>query len=336
MNLALVALALGGCGDERVPLARVDQAVVGGVESGVEDDAVVALANPGGVCTGTLVADNLMLTARHCLTLGSPSQVACSADGLSLDPSMEWVGDYPPDQTAVFVGAGAPTDQDRAPAAYGARIFSTGSESICRNDIALVLLDRRLSNTPILPLRLLTGVSVGEEVSVVGYGMTGTLGESGRWRRDELSVLEVGKSAYSNEPSILIDRTFAVGTGPCSGDSGGPALSSAGAVMGVFSLSATDCTLDGAWNVFTQVAPFYDLVSEAFVAAEAEPWFEGDPQFAPLSRPLAGCQLGAVRCSGAQTGFGVALLLLLATQRARRRDKLTASATGRPNRDESS
>jgi len=314
LSLALIALTLGGCGDDTPRLGQVGQAVVGGVRSTDDDDAVVALMHPSGVCTGTLVADNLLLTARHCLTLSDPAVTRCSSDGQSLDPSMDWVEDYAPEQLQVYSGSEGPAD-GVTPAALGARLFSTESESICRNDIALVLLDRRLTDSPILPIRLFTGVTVGEMVSVVGYGTNGLAGESGRFRRDGLSVLEVGKSQYSLEPSVLVDRTFAVDTGPCVGDSGGPALSSEHAVMGVFSLAATDCTVEGAWNVFTQVAAFHELLGEAFEAAGAEPWFEGDPGPFPGGRAAASCQVGTAGASSSRLGPFVALLLALALAR---------------------
>jgi hypothetical protein len=63
-----------------------------------------------------------------------------------------------------------------------------------------------------------------------------------------------------------------VGSGPCIGDSGGPALSSQGAVTGVYSQLGGSCDSATARQYFTQVAPFMaEVVMPAFSLAGYEP-----------------------------------------------------------------
>jgi uncharacterized protein (TIGR03382 family) len=59
------------------------------------------------------------------------------------------------------------------------------------------------------------------------------------------------------------------------GDSGGPALSTGGAVLGVYSTNVVGCEGSSARNFFTSVSQFRPLVLDAYEAAGATPWLEG-------------------------------------------------------------
>jgi MYXO-CTERM domain-containing protein len=89
---------------------------------------------------------------------------------------------------------------------------------------------------------------------------------------------------------------FETGEVVCEGDSGGPALDSqTGAIIGVVSRGGNGLPQDpndpsanclGARNLYTQVSPFKDLILEAFSAAGATPWLEGQPN--PSAAPFGG------------------------------------------------
>src|SRR5437868_13561334 len=80
-RLALVlALGLGAmaCGNAE-PVGRADFEVFGGSPA-PDDSAVIAVVNfAGGQCSGSLIAPNLVMTARHCVakTAGQALKVVC-------------------------------------------------------------------------------------------------------------------------------------------------------------------------------------------------------------------------------------------------------------------
>jgi hypothetical protein len=167
-------------------------------------------------------------------------------------------------------------------------IFAAETQTICLNDFALVLLDRNLDqppyNLPISPIRLYSGVEVGEQIRMVGYGSP-TSGKDAtvdtRNTRGGLIVSRVGKSdEYRPVGDNIPPRTFATdGPGGCYSDSGGPAYSDNDAVIGVFSQFVGDCYSQATVNYFTEVAPFRDaVVLRAFKASGYEPWLENNSE----------------------------------------------------------
>lgn len=323
-GLALGASCLTGCG-ESPRLATQQLGVIGGVATGEARASVLYVTTEistfGGapvlkIASGTLVAPNLLLTALHVVSR-NPSNVpfTCDASGREvsgskgslLGPSVE------PAKIAVFAGP----RPDGEPIAYGRRIISSGSPTICRNDIAFVQLDRALSSST-TPIRREEPAQIGDDLTVIGFGTADSAAEIERSER-EVAVTAVGQWI----------RTFTVGEGPCEGDSGGPALSRAGELVGVFSSVAVDCRGATAAAKYTDVSYFSRLVEQAFAAADAgSPWSEtapaGQAGAPPESEPpLAaadqddagasrGCNVGGAGQRAAWTSWvplGAALLL---------------------------
>jgi MYXO-CTERM domain-containing protein len=251
------------------------QAILNGLPSTSEENFVVSV-NGAGVCTGTMVAPNVVLTALHCLSeFDSLAQFRCEYDG-SLTSLTEGGGEFgetvDPNNIQIRVGT-APAMQEAA--ARGIRIFSSGSNTICRDDIGLVVLDTPLDLEP-QKVRLGAPVMRGESMTLIGYGVneSGTAGQ--RHRLVGTHVTDVGEyDSYPKSPRAS-PHTFVMGVGPCSGDSGGPAFSDeTGAVIGIFSiLVGNDCEAADARNVLTQVGPFENLIREALAFAGAEPLTE--------------------------------------------------------------
>ncbi len=302
-SLLLAALTSGllasACSDEVTSLGQQRSAIAGGVDSGPEDDAVVRLFKPAvgelesSTCSAALIAPNLLVTALHCISVYTDGVAPfkpfrCTADG-KLENSGDGAGTFasqlPPEQLTVHSGGSPSVD----PVAVGERILGSGSTTICNNDIGFMVLDQEL-DLPILPIRLDGEVRVADSISAVGYGFTGLSEPTMRRRRDDIRVNDVD----------LPPRTFGVGQGPCKGDSGGPALSSEGAVVGVFSMTNGDCASDRVRNTYTQLMPFKNLALQAFEAAGAEPWLEGAS--GPGEEPDAGVAGAAGAAGGPGAG----------------------------------
>jgi hypothetical protein len=271
--LAFGASCLAGCG-EPSHLETQKLAVIGGVDTGDARPSVLyvttEISSFGGapvlkIASGTLVAPNLLLTALHVVTR-NPSNVPFTCDAHGRDPSGgkgSLLGpSVAPGKVAVFAGPKPNTE----PLAYGRRIISSDSPTICQNDIAFVVLDRALDLST-MPIRRDEPARVGDALTVIGFGAEVTATETVRSERD-VAVTAVGQWL----------RTFTVGEGPCEGDSGGPAVSRAGELVGVFSSVAVDCHGASAAAKYTDVSYFARLAEQAFAAADAgPPWPEPTP-----------------------------------------------------------
>jgi MYXO-CTERM domain-containing protein len=310
LGLALI-VGCGGCADVAEHPASSREPVISGKISEPADDAVVLLRTDRGggasVCSGSLLAPNLLLTARHCIVAEYPADnIHCNPDGTLDMPSGGQLGEpAPASDVNVFTGGSVPADgvfPGGEPAAVGAQILTTTWPAVCRDDIALVVLDRALEQ-PLATLDLRIQVAPSQQVSVLGYGATETSEAdakySPRHRRDGVRVKYVG----------TLPDTFVLPRAVCKGDSGGPALDAAtGAVLGVFSLGfpgddVAACTSETALNYFVQVNHYEALLREAFEAAGQpfpEPTGEGGAGGADGGMtPSAGAAAGSTDAGGA-------------------------------------
>jgi hypothetical protein len=130
-----------------------------GVPARGYEPAVVSLEVGGEVtCAGALVASDVVVTARHCVSvLAAP--VACPDAG---HPS---VRDMPPQAIAVRVGDDAASAVERA---HGRAILVSPGDDFCEGDIALVLLDAAVDGVAPFVLRA-TGAAAADHVRTVGW-----------------------------------------------------------------------------------------------------------------------------------------------------------------------
>ncbi len=273
-----VACALGmlggfGCGDASPTEATREKAsaIVFGERSPSPsgDDAVLLLRTEAAgtelLCTATLIAANLVVTARHCVSYSIPGSFLCTVEGeLVDDPSRAgtlW-GHFPA-ESLEFYGGEYP---DAMPRARGQTTLSTFSPT-----------DRPL-DLPVAPLRLTSTTRKGEPLTLIGYGVD----ESGnpdwhtRPRRKTLHhrIDDLGPDSIDEGVTTVKPRTIVLnGPSACPGDSGGPAFSEiTGGLVGVDSLGRGSlCTSPTIVHYYTHVPPFRVLIDEAFAAAKARP-----------------------------------------------------------------
>lgn len=305
-----LAASLIGCG-----AAPADQGttqgsapIINGVASTADEDAAVwvgiltADGYPQGSCSGVLLAENVLLTARHCVSRTADGGIACTKDGKSVAGGAV-LSDYPAERLAVVIGT--TMGRTSKAAARGKQVFTTGAKNLCNNDIAIVVLDRKIAGAKFAKIRLDAPPVKGETITAVGWGVSNLSRSNRRNRRADIPIVTVGPATSSG--GAVGPGEFQIGEGICSGDSGGPAFATTtGAVLGVVSRGGNgapyDPETDPSWtqcvdsadykthNIYTRVDAFKDLVLQAFEAAGTDPWLEDgpDPRKAKLGEPCDG------------------------------------------------
>jgi len=280
--------------------------IVRGTNSDDTQNAVVLLmhldmkSGEVGSCTGTLLAPKLVLTARHCVAKTDEGAL-CSPAGSPIQGAKVY-SNHAADTLYVYTGTKRPSFGPnilKEAAGRGASLFVPDAKTLCDADIALVVLQEPVKDAQIAPVRLDADPEKGETYTAVGWGITDKTQEpSTRQQRTGIKILEVGpgRDVSKNE--------FLVGEGICSGDSGGPAISEKGSVLGVVSRGGNGTGSQGAsgcinaQNIYTKVAGYKDLVLSAYAEAGQDPWIEGQPD-PRLAKVGEACEANEACRSGA-------------------------------------
>jgi MYXO-CTERM domain-containing protein len=149
----------------------------------------------------------------------------------------------------------------------------------------MVVLKEPIANAKISPIRLDEPIKKGETLTAIGWGVTDTTTTPEiRQQRSGIKIEGIGPDDTNAFP--VPPNEFEVGESICSGDSGGPALASTKAIVGVVSRGGNATQPDpqnpassciGGNNLYTKVAPFKSFILSGLALVGAEPWLENGP-----------------------------------------------------------
>lgn len=215
--LALVALVLFAAPAEAVMRGRVTRD-----PNGIRGFVVRVESSKGELCSGAVIAPDLVLTAAHCVLERAHYRV------VAVDRSFR-----PRSIRAI------------AAAMHPAFVSGTTPRTQPGVDLAILKLEQPLGRdfVPLDPRRT-GGVGKGQAVDLAGFGVIGE-GRNGTARiLRETRLVSLGNLQVANRVLVVADserRAEVTGAGACRGDSGGPILAGGPAgyqLLGIVSWSS--------------------------------------------------------------------------------------------------
>ena len=237
------ALAASAISQRKVPPLPVD--AVG------DADYVVRVVAGDVTCSGTLIQEDQVLTAHHCVADRSRLGEVMRSNVHPNWIRVELGGDYLPWGEVGVREVVAP------PCGY-----SAGD-----GDIAILVLERRLVGVATLVPRLGRAPQLGETVEPVGFGRCPLSADGIRRRARIGGAVDTVKAGR-----------FRLSASICPGDSGGPGISQTGELVGVISASAMDGSeRTVGQSEFTRVDRWRSVFANAELVADGIPPTEIPP-----------------------------------------------------------
>lgn len=251
--LAWLALAsaqvIGGPGDFGIfPFpSENENTIVNGQQADPGEFPSYAVFSGGVLCGGVVVAEDIILTAAHCVD-----------------------GDFPP---AVRIGGTTSGDGELVDVVDGV-IHPNYRASTLENDIAILVLAEATS-APIATYNTDRDFPAGgEAVVAVGFGRTNPNSGGGSSTLQKLDMEAVNDEQCEDEYSdhqadfnICVDNDRG---GICFGDSGGPLYDANGLVLGVASFIIQTCDSNFP-DFYTRVSSYSNWVQRSICSESANP-----------------------------------------------------------------
>lgn len=248
--LAAFAVALipaAGCSSSKNAsterLSTTSSAIQGGTDDTTDSFAVgiVSFGGSGGdgsiaVCSGAMIAPNLVMTARHCVSQVSSEEVDCTSDSFSA----------PYAASNFYVTNKSEMSQDPSDYVQGAQVIVPTDTHFCGNDLALIILQSPMPNvttyvTPLVNDSMSDHSLYEKVVTAIGYGVSSAGGSDSGTRRIKQNIAvtcipddstTTTACTQAQAGGDVADNEFTTGSGTCSGDSGSSAYEQANYTAG--------------------------------------------------------------------------------------------------------
>lgn len=274
---ALLALvAAPACADEAPapptpehPIAFVAGPIINGfAPDAPRHEATVALLQRSGssiypdiFCSGTLISPDVVVTAAHCLEVRKGKRVSAA----------------PPSSVAVYVGDATYSDPDGlAYAAVETVLHPSYNPSSLANDIALIRISPPVAHVapvPALPASLgFSSATLGETLNFAGFG-------DDEWGQSNVKLQANGSlgglgcavaGCYGQSDAATQLSYTQYESGPCFGDSGGPAFVQRGGTWYLGGVTSWGDSYCAQFGVSTRVDAYEGWIA-AFAAPTPEP-----------------------------------------------------------------
>jgi uncharacterized membrane protein YgcG len=280
---SVVALGAGGCSSptpDMETLSSAETPIIGGTLDTTHKGVVSLLKQVEGgfypSCSGTLLTQNLVLTAHHCVAALN------SDDGASVECGKTQFRDADAAST-MLVSVEANVGQEGLnPYRVDQVWVAERGSPVCGKDIALLLLSGSgIPATVAKPIEpgLTTEVKPDALFAAIGYGLQDPNDQRGETAGHRMGVddAQVFCAGSACDTPMVTETEWIAESPVCSGDSGGPALDQAGRVVGVTSRGDPDCTI----GIYSSVYAWRDFIVKGAVDAAAAgnysppPWAGG-------------------------------------------------------------